>query len=302
MLTRSLNVIGCGKVGKTIAYLLRAHNLTSSITLINQTHESSVRAAEFLKDAKVARHINELPPASLWMIATPDAQLASVAQQLASAPALDSSATIFHCSGSTDSSILSPITVKTSNIASLHLIRSFAEPTHAIHSFSGTFCGIEGSAAALSSLQKIFTAIGAQVFEIAPESKMLCHIGHVFASNYLVVLIDCALKLYKEAGIPDTITEQFMRSIIDGTIKNSYALGTTNALTGPVIRGESALIREQLAALRSTYDKKLTHLPELYRTLALGALSIAEEKHTLSDETIRLLKATLEAPASPHIS
>ncbi len=256
-----------------------------------------MHAAGFIKDASVARRIDELPPASLWMIATPDAQLAAVAQQIASAPGLDSSATVFHCSGSTDSSILSPLTVKTANLASLHLIRSFADPAHAIHSFTGTFCGIEGSATALSSLQQIFTAIGAQVFEIAPQSKMLCHIGHVFASNYLVVLIDCARKLYKEAGIPDTIAEQFMRSIIDGTLKNSHALGTTNALTGPVIRGESALIHEQLAALRAICDKKLTHLPDLYRTLARGALSIAEEKHTLSDETIRLLEAALEVPA-----
>jgi predicted short-subunit dehydrogenase-like oxidoreductase (DUF2520 family) len=232
------------------------------------------------------------------MIATPDKDIPAVTQQLATSSALEHHATVFHCAGSKNSQVLSILSNKTRNLASLHLIRSFADPAHAVQSFNGTFCGIEGSPSARVILEPLLSQIGARIFEISSDSKMLCHIGHVFASNYLVVLIDCAQRLYSKAGIPDFIAQEFMQSILEGTLRNTSLLGTTSALTGPIVRGEEELVQEQLSALASISDPSLSHLLNLYRALAEGALVLAQDRNDLSHETHKALKALLTVEQS----
>jgi predicted short-subunit dehydrogenase-like oxidoreductase (DUF2520 family) len=291
----SLNIIGCGKVGQTLGGLLRSQDAVSTITILNRSPASSLRAAQHIGGSTIAHAINELPPASLWMIATPDKDIPSVAQQLAASSALESNSTVFHCAGSKDSHVLSILREKTTNLASLHLIRSFADPAHDAQAFTGTLCGIEGSLSARSILEPLLTRIGARIFEISADSKMLCHIGHVFASNYLVVLVDCARRLYSKAGIPEPIALEFMQSIMEGTLHNTTLLGTTNALTGPIVRGEKELVKEQLTTLASMSDPSLKHLLDLYRALAEGALVLTKDRNSLSHETLEALKVLLNA-------
>jgi predicted short-subunit dehydrogenase-like oxidoreductase (DUF2520 family) len=291
-----INIIGCGKVGKTLGKLLLSHGAVSSVTVVNTTPESSLRAAHFIGDADTTQNIADLPPASLWMIAAPDKDIPAIANELAYTPSLESHATVFHCAGAKDSTSLSALRIKTERIGSLHLIRSFADPAHAVQSFKGTFCGIEGSPSARSLLEETLTHIGAKVFEISPNSKALCHIGHTFASNYLVVILDCARRLYAEAGIPEAIASQFMKSIIEGTLQNVYSLGTITALTGPVVRGEADLISDHLATITSLSQLLPSDLQDLYRTLARGALAIAKERNELPPHTIESLRAILDEP------
>jgi predicted short-subunit dehydrogenase-like oxidoreductase (DUF2520 family) len=131
------------------------------------------------------------------------------------------------------------------------------------------------------------TAVGATVFPISAEATLLCHIGHVFASNYLVVILDCARTLYSQAAIPEGIAKACMHSIVEGTLRNIASLGTTQALTGPIVRGECELLQEHLSALRAMPHPALL---QLYTTLAQGALEIAKERSDVELDTIAALR------------
>gem|GEM_PF-6346714 len=46
----------------------------------------------------------------------------------------------------------------------------------------------------LNVVGEIFTKLGGRVFPFSTKEKVLCHAGHVFASNYLVSLVRRALR------------------------------------------------------------------------------------------------------------
>ena len=95
--------------------------------------------------------------------------------------------------------------VRGAAIASIHPIRSFAVPEKIIHDFAGTYGGIEGDQRALDILAPLFTAIDAQLVTIKSEEKILYHAAAVFASNYLVTLLDTAVRTYAQVGIPQDV-------------------------------------------------------------------------------------------------
>lgn len=286
---RSLNIIGCGRVGRALGTLLQRSGSVGKISVLNATPDSSARAAAFVPSATAVGSLTELPPADLWMIATPDSQMAVVVAGLAPLAALHGSPIVFHVSGSSHSGILEPLRARGASIASLHPIRSIADPDLTIRTFGGTACSIEGDAGAVQLLEQLAVAIGACPFEITRDAKLLCHAGHVFASNYLVVVLDLARQLYRHAGVSDASVESFLPAIMRGTVENVVSLGTTAALTGPVVRGEVELLQEQATSIMA-FD---TGLGEIYSSLAHRALEIAARRGELSGEALERVRRAL---------
>lgn len=288
-MSRSLNIIGCGRVGRALGTLLERAGSVQSITVLNATPDSSARAAAFVPSARAAGSIAQLPPADLWMIATPDSQMPVVISELSRAGSLGESPVVFHVSGSSHSGILEPLRPQNAVIGSLHPIRSIADPELTIRTFAGTACSVEGDAGAVQLLTEIAGAIGAKPFQISRDAKLLCHAGHVFASNYVVAVLDIANQLYRQAGVSQESIAAFLPAIVRGTVENVLSLGTTAALTGPVVRGEAELLREQ-AALIMALDPKLR---ETYRDLAERALEIAQRRGELSREALEQVRRAL---------
>jgi predicted short-subunit dehydrogenase-like oxidoreductase (DUF2520 family) len=156
-------------------------------------------------------------------------------------------------------------------VASIHPIRSFAEPELASRDFPGTFCALEGDDGARCVLEKMFREVGAVVFEIPTASKMVCHAGHVFASNYLVTVLAVAQKLYAASGISEELSRSFMEPLVRGSIDNFFKLGGVKALTGPIARGDARLVKEQ----EERISQERPALGELYASLGMEALEIA---------------------------
>jgi len=144
----------------------------------------------------------------------------------------------------------------------------------------------------LERLRVLFEAIGGRTFELAAESKTLCHAGHVIVSNYLVALLDVGRRVYESAGVPRDCIDSFMVSLARGTLENVQALGTTAALTGPIARGEVETVWRQLEVLRA--DASLVESGAVYALLGLIATQIAERRGALSADDIQRLRELLE--------
>ncbi len=241
----TLSIIGCGKVGQTLGRLWQDSHVVEIQDILNQSEASAMKALAFIGAGRVANNYADLRPADIFLIAAPDDQIAACCEALANANHLSKDSIVFHCSGALPSSILQAASAHGAAIASIHPIRSFAVPEKIINDFTGTYCGIEGDQCALDVLTSLFVAIGAQLATIKSEDKILYHAAAVFASNYLVTLLDTAVQTYGRVGIPRDVALKMMASLVRETTENVLKIGPEQALTGPIARDDVATVLNQ---------------------------------------------------------
>lgn len=285
-MSRSINIIGCGRVGRALGSLFVRNSLFAKVTICNRSLESSSRAAAFVPSAVVATELAELPEADAWMIACTDGAIAQFAQQLAGLASVTPGTLVFHVSGALSSYELSPLKGRGAVLGSLHPVRSIASPELVVSSFAGTACAVEGEPKAVDALRLLVEKIGGKPFQVDSRSKLIYHAGHVFASNYLVTLIDVARRLYAEAGIPSEVVETMLPPIVRGAVDNVCALGTTEALTGPVVRGDVDLVRKQLGSLQELQPE----VAALYGELVGQTLHVAARRGHLPPELLEAFR------------
>ena len=272
--TPTLNIIGAGRLGKTLAYLWQQSGLVRIQAVCNRSMTSSQRAVDFIQAGQAYTDYAQLPEADVWLLACSDDQISDCCQQLCQQHTFTGQAIMLHCSGAlTAQAVLAPAQILGLHTASIHPIKSFADPQQAVHSFSGTHCGMEGDEESLTQLIPLFEGIGAQLFAIKPEAKTLYHAASVIACNYFVALQELSIQTYAQAGVEREQAMQILRPIVQGTAENIFNLGTQGALTGPIARGDSQTVEKQLAALQ-TWDADYA---EVYRLLGKVATQIAPD-------------------------
>jgi predicted short-subunit dehydrogenase-like oxidoreductase (DUF2520 family) len=203
-----------------------------------------------------------------------DDQIEPVAAQLAQTHDL-TGAVVFHCSGAKASAALQAVRAGGALVASVHPIRSFADPQQVAREFAGTFCGVEGDVAALALLGPAFETIGARLVPIDGSAKTVYHAAAVFASNYLTTVLDAALRAYQAAGIPEAVARELAQPLATETLANVFRLGPAAALSGPVARGDLATVARQEQALLDWDDAT----GRLYAALVPPTTDLARRKH-----------------------
>lgn len=244
----TLNLVGAGHVGKVLGRLFSRSGAFVVQDVLTRSPASAQAAVDFMGAGQACAGIAALRPADTWLLAVGDDQIAPMAAALARQHSLRG-AVVFHCSGAKASSELQALEDQGALVASVHPIRSFADPGAVARDFAGTFCGIEGDAAALARLTPAFEAIGARPVPIDAAAKTVYHAAAVFASNYLTTVLDAALRAYQAAGVPEHVARALARPLAEETMANVFRLGPAAALSGPVARGDHATVARQQQAL-----------------------------------------------------
>jgi predicted short-subunit dehydrogenase-like oxidoreductase (DUF2520 family) len=271
---RLLNIVGAGHVGRVLGRLFGASGAFAVQDVLTRSGDSAREAVSFIGAGRAVAGIGELRPAEVWMIAVGDDQIGAVASSLA-AEGLLAGATVFHCSGAKAAGELAGAAQAGARTASVHPIRSFADPAAVADAFAGTFCGIEGDPDALAVLAPAFEAIGARLVPIDGAAKTVYHAAAVFASNYLVTVLDAALRAYQAAGIPEPVARELAGPLATETLANVLRLGAATALSGPIARGDMATVARQQAAV-SAWDAPTGRL---YAALADATTDIARRRN-----------------------
>jgi predicted short-subunit dehydrogenase-like oxidoreductase (DUF2520 family) len=271
---KTLNIIGAGRVGRTLAALWKRARVFSIQDVLSGTPHGARAAAAFIGEGSAAETLGDMRAADVWMLTPPDGKIAACCSALAASGLLRAGDIVFHCSGALASEELRPAGERGAHIASVHPLKSFAEPHGAVRSFTGTWCAAEGDGAALAVLRPAFERLGARMAEIDPQSKPVYHAASVIVSNYLVALMETGLRCYEAAGIPRDTACAMMEPLVREIIDNVFKLGTVDALTGPIARGDEAVVARQLAVL-APRDARIT---SLYRELGAIALDLARAK------------------------
>lgn len=270
----TFSVIGAGRVGRTLARVLRIHAGVAVVDVMTNAMTSACSAVQFIGAGTPQNEAANLRPAHLFLISVPDDQIASTARQLVCSGLIDSTSVVFHCSGALSATELDAAAQVGAAVASLHPIRSFADPAVVAESFVGTCFGVEGDPIALAVLTPLLHAAGARLVPILAESKTLYHAAAVFGANYLVTLLGVARDCYVEAGIPAEIALALLAPLARETIDNVFRLGPEGALTGPIARGDNATVSRQQQAVEQ-WDREHG---DLYRVLAESTRRLAANR------------------------
>lgn len=257
---RSLTLIGAGRLGKSLAKLFINHQQFLIKNILDSSVEAAEAAVEFIGKGKAVTRFEDVEESDFYLVAVPDDCIGDVAKKLIDLPQV-AEKVVFHCSGALSSEILGEGNFLK---ASIHPVKSFADPALAINDFSGTWCGVEGDEDALQVLEPIFSEIGGNCFRINGEFKKIYHAGAVFASNFLPLLIESSLKCYEESGVDRELAMKIIEPICRLTLENVIKLGPQNAVTGPVARGDFASVDNQ----REELEKYLPEIADLYKKLS----------------------------------
>lgn len=270
----TLAIIGGGRLARTLGHLWTAGKVFAIRDVLSRTREHAQEAVAFIGAGRAVSDITELQAADVYLISTPDDRIVACCKQLADAGLLSAGSIVFHCSGALRSTELAPALQAGASVASVHPIRSFAAPEQVTQSFAGTWCGIEGDARAVELLGRAFREIGAQTVPIDAEHKMLYHSAAVFASNYLVTVVDAGLQAYAKAGIPRESALRMLEPLVRKTVDDIFRIGPEQALQGPIARGDTATVQKQYRAV-AAWDRRFGGL---YRRLATLTADLAARR------------------------
>ncbi len=284
----TINIIGTGKLGRTLARLFYDSGLVKIGGIYNRTIEHSQAAIDFIGSGTVIGNIETknsnwpLDPvtqqAELWMIATPDDAISACAQRLAALNINWQNTVIFHTSGLKTSVELAPLKLLGSSVASAHPAHSFANPERSLSRFATTVCTLEGDSTAINILTPLFIAIDGQVTQIEPDAKALYHAATVMASNYLVTLVNMSETLLKTAGMTNQLSRAILSPLMEQSLQNALSVGPVNAITGPIVRGDNQTVKAHLDALA----QDLPEFSSVYKSLGVLTLQLAKQHPTHS--------------------
>jgi len=270
----SFSIIGCGAVGKTIGRLFLDAELFDLRDVLARSLASAQRAADFLGGGRPVARCRELEMADLYLIAASDDAIAGCARELAGSGLIRPGTIVCHMSGALASTVLQPVRELGAVVASVHPVKSFADPCASVRDFAGTWCGIEGDEPAVALLSGAFGAIGGRMFSLDPGFKTIYHAGSVLVCNYLTSLMEAGVRAYEKGGITRETALQVMEPLVRGTVDNIFRTGTVQALTGPIARGDAAVVSAQLDAL----DGWDSELALVYRALGVVALDLSRRR------------------------
>jgi len=287
-----LNIVGSGRVARTLGRLLHQHGLVEIGAIHSRSARNRDDALTFIGAGTSVARLEEMAAAPLWLIAVSDDAILSVSEQLAAISGQHwRGCCVFHCSGIHSSDTLAAVAARGAATASLHPIHSFADPAKSVREFRGTFCTLEGDEAAVATLVAMLDILGAPHTRLAPEHKALYHAATVAASNHLVALIATSLTMLEAAGISGQQARRMISPLVTGSAANALEFGPQRALTGPVLRGDADSVRRHLEVIA----KQLPELLPSYRIIAQEALALADKIGVALDPGHDLIRELLSS-------
>lgn len=286
---KTFSIIGCGAVGKTLGRLFHESGVLELRDVLTRSEETARAAVAFIGAGRPVVGFAQLKPADLYLITSSDDAIAPCVRGLCASGVLGAQTLVCHVSGALGSDVLLPAATLGATVASVHPVKSFADPAAAVNDFAGTWCGVEGDLRGGERLVELFEAIGARVFSIDPRFKAIYHAGSVLACNCVTALIETAVKTYGKGGLDRDTALQVMEPLVRGTVENIFRSGTAAALTGPIARGDAALVGRQLGAL----ERWNPEVASVYRSLGLVALELSRRRGQAGEAELERIEALL---------
>ncbi|MCT4620996.1 MAG: DUF2520 domain-containing protein [Marinisporobacter sp.] len=281
-----IGFIGAGKVGIAFGLYLKNHEF-EIYGYYSRTSLSAEKAAK-VTGSKAILNVKELVEnTDILFITTSDDAINKVCNDLVEKNLLSEGKILVHMSGASSSKILKKAKAAGCFIYSMHPLQAFADIEKAVENLKNTYFSIEGDEEKLHVLENMLKTIGNPYFKLTDDQKSIYHLTACVVSNYLVTLMDYGVSLFRSIGINEKEGYKALLPLIEGTIKNIDHLGTKNALTGPIARGDVGTIKKHIEALKDHEDAL-----DFYKIMGLKTIELAEKKN--ENKKFENLKNTLK--------
>lgn len=221
-----------------------------------------------------------------WIfISTPDDQISIVADKLSTVPADWETKVVVHNSGSLSSDECKSLKQKGAKTVSMHPIQTFRKGDGR-DAFRDIYVSLEGDGEAKELLIPVILSMQAKPVHFDPKQKQAVHIAAVFASNYLVALMNSADRLLTEHGVEEGV--EILKPLMDNTGNNIFKKGVVESLSGPVSRGDFKTVQSHLELLSAGSVKD-----DVYRVMGLEALAIAKKAGNMDAEKVKKIEKLL---------
>lgn len=288
-------IIGAGRLGGAFGRLLVAAGYRI-VAVTARTRRSASAAARFVGAGVPMTDVARAAAgAAIVLITTPDRAIRAVCERIARGGGLRPGVLVFHASGAQTRDLLDAAREAGALRAVIHPLQSVPSREQGVVNLPGSYFRIEADPGARRRVSALVRAFGGAVLALPrwrpdPQSAALYHAGAVAASNYLVALIDYAVRHFQALGADRQEALRAVLPLVRGTLANIERLGIPGALTGPIVRGDAATVAGHVAALR----ERAPDLLELYRALALRTIPLARERLALTEraaeELLRIVR------------
>jgi predicted short-subunit dehydrogenase-like oxidoreductase (DUF2520 family) len=238
-------VVGPGRVGTLLAHALTAAGMPV-VRVAGGSDESRERLRAQLAGVRDVPIEEVAQGVELVVIATPDAAIADVVDRLVRADALGEAHGVVHLAGVHGLEPLRRAGLAGARIAALHpattVPRGATDPT-LLHGVTWAVTTVEGDRAWAHG---IVEALGGDPLDVAEDARIRYHAALALASNAVGAAVVMARRVMIAAGVD--IPERLIAPIAHASVDTTAVSGAA-ALTGPVVRGDTATVAAHLAAL-----------------------------------------------------
>ncbi len=254
-------LVGPGRAGTALSLALVTCGATAVSVAGRASDAASTRRVAGLLGARAVPVEEAGDDAELVIVATPDDEIAAAARRLA--PSLAPGALVLHLSGARSLHELEDVARLRPDVqvGSLHPLQSLPEGPIGSTRLRGSWCAVDGPPA----VERVALTLGMRPFRIDESARVGYHAAACHASNHVVALMGAVERLAAGAGVP---FEAFL-PLVRATLDNVSELGPTDALTGPVARGDATTVAAHLRSLPAPER-------DAYRALAEAALRLTD--------------------------
>lgn len=289
-MTRILSIVGAGRVGRTLGKRLhqRGWRIGAVATRSVATSRAAVRAIGAGNPLVCGRSVGIYPhgkrggvgaalapgvrtifAADVIFLTTADDDLPAVVRTLAAiGGAKCKGKIVLHTSATLDRTVLAPLARLGAATGSLHPMQAFGG--NVIPKLKGVIFAVEGDGKARRTALAIARSLGGVPVAIDSRDKPIYHAAAVIAAGSAYPTVEAAVQMLTRIGFTRPRAMQTLVPLIRQIFDNIERIGPRAAWTGPLSRGDYAVVARHARALRS-YPREFQ---QAYATLSLLAGSL----------------------------
>ena len=241
---KGIALVGTGRLAESLA-----RTFAGRIAVVAGRDASRVTTLAGLAGARAASLADvAVADVDLVWIATSDASISSVADAIARGRENWTDVVVVHSAGALDTAPLAPFIARGARALALHpnaSVRGDAPMPQR------TIWGVTPSdEVSLATARGILGDDGNRLLGIDEAHRTLYHAAATAAANFSVTLFAMAENLYREAGVDGEEAAELVAGFMRTSVLRSHIEGAAAAMTGPIVRGDDAVVAAQLAAVR----------------------------------------------------
>ncbi len=225
--------------------------------------------------------------AELTLLCVPDDALERVASDLASAGAVGEHDRVVHLAGSQGLAPLHRVGLTGAGIAACHPAMTVPQGAEDPELLVGVAWAVTASEHDRGWAEELVTTLGGDPHRVPEDARGLYHAGLTVGANAVGAATATARRLLLAARIDRP--EAFLAPLIEASVANVLTRGA-QALTGPIVRGDTTTIATHLARI----GEDVPELLPAYRALARATL--APVRVTIEPATVARLDELLADP------